>query len=355
MQFAGNSSPMNRPHEYRLARMLEAGFKPESQEGKNVITKMVEAERRALENKVLTFGRELAAPDIEAHKQMRELLLTEAVTSTSLIQAEFYSTVLEGAEPNKVMRGVVRSVPMRSNTQTFTLGESGSVLSKVAEGAELPSNNQVYTPVTMTSYKYGEKGIISNELIEDSLFDIMALEVAKAGARAENTLNHVCLTKLIDDAGNEHDCGNSNLGAKAVMGALKEMRADGYNGTAIIGCADAEYQLMLDTQMSYANQFGNATVIQSGTIPRFLGMPFYRYDAFDTTYNSATYTWDYDSDGDIGMVVLDAPRMSALIGMKRDITVKDYDDPIRDIKGAALTMRFGVETPFDNGICRIEY
>jgi len=355
MQFMGNSSPVNRPSEWKLARMLEAVHMPESQAGKDVIERMLAAEHSALVNKTLTIGRELAAPDIARFEKTRELLQTEAIESTSLIQAQFYSTVLEGAEPNKVIRGRVRSVPMRSNQQTFTLGETGSVLPKVAEGAELPSNQQDYSTVTLTSYKYGEKNLISSELIEDSLYDIMALEVAKGGARAENTLNHVVLTKMLDDAGNEHDCSGSNLGTKALMGALKEMRVDGYNGTVIFGCADAEYQLMADSQISYANYFGTNSAIATGTVPRFLGMEFYRIDPMDTTYDSGTYAWEYNSDSDIGMVVLDAPSMATVIGMRRDITVKDYDDPVRDLRGAALTMRFAVDTPFDNGICRIEY
>lgn len=355
LQFTGNSNPFLRPNEWRLARMLEAAANPESSAGKQVVERMLAAENMALRQKVMMYGKELMAPDIMAHKQTVELLSAEAIESTTLIQAQFYSTVLEGAEPNKVMRSIIRSIPMTSNQQTFTLGESGSVLGRVSEGAEIPINRQDYAPVTLTSYKYGERGLITNELIEDGLYDVIALEIAKSGARAENTLNHVTLTTLIDDAGNEHDCTGSNLGAKAIFGALALMRADGYNGTAVIGCSQAEYQLFSDSQITYANYYGNGAAIQTGQLPTIAGMPFARYDPFDTTYNSGTYVWGYNTDSYIGMVLVDVPSLAGIIGMRRDISVVQYDDPIRDLVGAAITMRFATGSPFDNGICRVEY
>ena len=358
-QFGGQASPWNREHEWRLARMLDIAANPESAESKQKTEQMVSLERIALEQRISRMPRYLSELSIADFKQRRELLLSEAIESTTLIQAEFYNAVLEGAEPNKVMRNALRVIPMKSNQQTFTLGETGGVLSKVAEGAELESNNQNYTAVTLTSYKYGEKGIVTNELIEDAMYDIVALEVAKSGARAENTLNHVALTMLLDDAGLEHDTSGSNQGFKAVAAARKAMKQVNYNPDICIICAESEYALITDSQVSYASYYGSAgptPAVGRGVVPPLMGIKFTpSIDPADTTYDSDTYTWDYGADGEIGMVLVDSGSLAALIGLRRDITVKDYDDPIRDLKGAALTMRFAVGSPFDNGICRVEY
>jgi Phage capsid family len=355
MQFSGMASPTIREHEWRLAKMLEIGFKPESTEGKKLTERMLGFEKMAIEARIQGMPRYLAELNVAEFKTVRELLLTEAIESTTLIQTEFYKTVLEGAEPNKIMRNAVRTIPIKSNQQSITLGETGSVLPEVAEGAELKDNSQNYTNVTLKSKKYGEKNVVSNELIEDSLFPVVALEVSKAGARAENTLNHVVLTGLLDDAGNEHDCAGSDLAYKAIAGGRKLMKKDFYNPDTCIVCADSEFVLMTDSQLSYSSYYGGGTPITSQTLPPIFGMKFYEYDPADSVYNSATYDWGYDADGDIGMILLDSSRLSHVVGIRRDITVKDYDDPIRDIKGAALTMRFAETSPFDNGICRIEY
>lgn len=359
-QFGGQASPWNREHEWRLAKMLDIAANPESQESKQKTEQMFQLERIALEQTLSGLPRYLAELSVADFKQRRELLLSEAIESTTLIQAEFYATVLEGAEPNKVMRNALRVLPMKTNQQTFTLGETGSVLPIVPEGAELPTNNQNYAPVTLTSKKYGEKGMITNELIEDGLYDVVALEVAKSGARAENTLNHVTLTMLLDDAGLEHDCAGSNFGFKAIAGARKAMKKVNYKPDTCILCAESEYQLLVDSQLSYSAYYGGAGVtpaVSRGVIPPLMGINFTpSLDPADTTYDSATYTeWDYSTDGDIGMVLVDSGGLAACIGMRRDITVNKYDDPIRDLKGAALTMRFATGSPFDNGICRVEY
>ena len=358
-QFGGQATPWNREHEWRLAKMLEIGSNPESGEAKTNTEKMFQLERVALETTLQGLPRYIQELSVADFKQRRELLQSEAIQSTTLIQAEFYSTVLEGAEPNKVMRNMLRVVNMGSNQETFPIGEAGSVLPVVAEGAELPTNVQDYTPVTLTSKKYGEKGIISSELIEDSKYDIVALEVAKSGARAENTLNHVTLTMLLDDAGLEHDCTGSDLGFKAIAGARKAMKQVNTKPDVCIVCAESEYQLIVDAQLSYASYYGSAGVtpaVGQGVVPPIMGIRVSpTLDPADTTYDSDTYTWDFGADGEIGMVLVDSASLAAVIGMRRDITVKDYDDPVRDLKGAALTMRFATDSPIDNGICRIEY
>lgn len=355
MQFSGTASPVLREHEWRLAKMLEIGFKSESAEGKRLTERMLGFEKNAIEAKIQGMPRYLAELNVTEFKSVRELLLTEAIESTTLIQTEFYKTVLEGAEPNKIMRNAVRTIPIKSNQMSITLGETGSVLPEVSEGAELKDNSQNYVNVTLKSKKYGEKNVVSSELIEDSLFPVVAMEVSKAGARAENTLNHVVLTGLLDDAGNEHDCAGTDLAYKAIASGRKLMKKDFYNPDTCFVCADSEYTLMTDSQLSYGSYYGAGTPITSQTLPPIFGMKFYEYDPADSVYNSSTYTWGYEADGEIGMIMFDSSRLSHIIGMRRDITVKDYDDPIRDIKGAALTMRFAEESPFDNGICRIEY
>jgi hypothetical protein len=317
--------------------MLEIGANPESAESKQKSEQMMQLERIALEQRISGMPRYLS----------------------ELIQSEFYNAVLEGAEPNKVIRNALRVIPMKSNQQTFTLGETGGVLPLVAEGAELETNNQDYTTVTLTSKKYGEKGIITNELIEDAMYDIVALEVAKSGARAENTLNHVALTMLLDDAGLEHDTAGTNQGFKAIAAARRAMKQVNYNPDICIICAEAEYALITDAQLSYASYFGGAgttPAVSQGVVPPLMGIKFTpSLDPGDTTYDSGTYTWDFGADGEIGMVLVDSASLAAVIGLRRDITVKDYDDPIRDLKGAALTMRFATGSPFDNGICRVEF
>lgn len=72
------------------------------------------------------------------------------------------------------------------------------------------------------------------------------------------------------------------------------------------------------------------------------------------TDNSSTYTWDYDSDGDIGMCVLDSKNAGAIV-IRRDISVERYSDPIRDLIGIGVTARFDADRLHANASARVEY
>ncbi|WP_440952038.1 phage major capsid protein [Methanococcoides sp. FTZ1] len=347
-------------HEWRLARMLEAASMPESAEGKRVIDRMLETEAFILGNNVRDVPRYLADVQVEAFKQRRELLKTEAIESTNLVPTEYQATLLEGAEPNKVVRQMLGTIPLTSNDKTIPVGDTGGVLPKASEAGELKQREQAYSKVSFSTVKYGAADFISSELIEDGLFDIVAAEVKKIGARGENTLNEVTLQTILDGAGKEHDTAGSDQGIKAIVTARRVMKKAGFNPTSLLMSAEFEGGVAAEGT-TFGQYFGSlgggSSFVTTGQIPRILGMAPYQYDPLDGTYNSSTYTWDYGADGEMGAVLMDLNQQGAFIGMRRDISVKKFDDPVRDIVGATVTMRFDVEvaTNLDDGICRVEY
>ena len=184
---------------------------------------------RALEHIVETIPRELGTVFDGKIEPVRELLLTTAIESTTLLQTEMHATVLEGAEPWKCMRQACVTLPMKANTLTIPVGEVGSYAPEVAEGAEIPIGVQDYTAVTLTAKKYGIRPMITDEMVADALYPVMEMEIRKAGAKLENTLNKIALGALIDGtAANEHDTGASAQGIKAIATAVKKVKADGF-------------------------------------------------------------------------------------------------------------------------------
>jgi hypothetical protein len=288
---------------------------------------------------------------------VRELLLSTAIESTTLIQTEMYNTVIEGAEPFKCMRQALKVLPMTANTLTITIGEAGSYAGEVAEGAEIPIAVQDYSAVTFTAKKYAVRPLITKEMVEDSLYPVIEMEVRKAGAKLENTLNQLALTELIDNtSNNELDVSvatgtapndYANAGTKAIVRALRNCKADGFLCDTIVMSPDAEAVVMAEfTPTSYVG----AEAVASGRLPNIMGLKAFTCGVAD----ASSQTWEYNSDGDIGMVVFDSQN-SSMIGMRRDITVERYEDPIRDLVGMSATMRCAVDTLQANAGARIEY
>lgn len=303
---------------------------------------------RALQRIVETIPRSLGAVHDGKIEPVRELLLSTAIESTTLLQTEMHATVLEGAEPWKCMRQACVTLPMKANTLTIPVGEVGSYAPEVAEGAEIPISDQDYTAVTLTAKKYGVRPMITDEMVADALYPVIEMEIRKAGAKLENTLNQIALTNLIDNtSANEHDASGSNLGIKAIATAIKLVKADGFIPDRIVLHPDAEALIMADY---IPTGYVGAEAAQSGKLPNLLGLsPF-----ITNVADASSQTWEYNSDGDIGMVVFDSGN-STVIGERQPITIKRYEDIVRQIQGGTVSARWAVGTLQANAGARIEY
>ncbi|HIH03780.1 MAG TPA: phage major capsid protein [Methanoregulaceae archaeon] len=292
--------------------------------------------------------RDATAWDAGAVKPVRELLVSTKIQNTTLVQAEMYATVMEGAQLATCFRDAVPVLPMKDSTLTLPYGSAGTYAEEVTEGAPIPKKNQDYAKIDIKAKKYGAAPSITNEMIEDGLYPIIEMEVKYAGESIENKLNQLMLTELLDTAGKEKDTGGSDQGVKAIAKGKALVKKAGFMADTFVMCADAEAIVLCDLVPS-ANVGADAAM--SGRLPNILGMRPFSCDVADA---SSTYTWEYDSDGDIGMLVFDSRKCGG-IGMKRDITVVDYDDPEKDLKGMNVTARFGVDAVFADSIARIEY
>ena len=280
--------------------------------------------------------------------QVKELLLTEAVESTTLIQSEAHATVMEGSEPSICLRRALPTVQMKSRTMNWTVGETGTYAPEVAEATDIPIDNQDYDTVEFVARKYGVRPLITKELIEDGLFNVAEIEMRKAGRRVENRLNQNGITELIDSAGLEHDTAGTNQGIKAIASAVSKVRAAGFNPDTLIMHPSAEAVVL--QEFVPTNYYPTEAIVNTGMVPNILGLKSF---TCGVTKNG-TQEWDYDTGGDIGMVVYDSVAAAA-IGMRRDVTVENFDDPIKDMVGMTVTSRFDVEVIIANATCRVEY
>lgn len=281
---------------------------------------------------------------------IKELLLTETIESTTLIQAEAQKTLVEGAKIANCWRDAIPVIRMNTNVVNYPVGGSNTYAPEIAESAVIPISQQNYTSVQFSAKKYGGRPLITNELIEDGIFDIGAQEVKFMGEALENTLNQQAVSKFADSAGLEHDAEGTDIGQKSIADAMAKVRNAGYYPDTLIMHPEAEAALVKELALS--DYIGAAEAYKTGTVPGLYRLKTYVCGA--EALSSATQTWGYAANGEIGMLVLDSRRAGA-IGMRRDITVEQYTDPVRDALGFACTMRFDVEVLAADAICRIEY
>jgi hypothetical protein len=341
-----------------LIRALEAGFRPDSAEQKRLQNQIITRDLAAFERS--TGTRYMIEGEDGKIKAARELLLSDAIQSTTLIQTEINRTIMDGAQPARCMRDAIPIIPMKSNSTQINIGDSGRYAPFVGEGGEFTVKNQGYTARTWTAKKIGEIPLCTKEMVNDSLFTVIEQEVAAAGEACENTLNQWMLQVLLDNAGNEYDI-NASVGVLGGAAAIREckalIKADGFQADRFIYHPQVETYIFKDyTPIAY-NPVAQEQM-RTGLLPMILGCrPFEcGVDLTTTTAptKSASYVWGAPTDSYIGMCLLDS-RKAGYIGMRQDLYVEDYQDPIRDIVGGKVSMRVACQYGIANAIGRVEY
>lgn len=279
----------------------------------------------------------------EDSEDYKALVKSESVSDGAyLIQEEVYNQVIEGSEPKVCMREVFPIINTDSYSVRVVSGEAGTYAEEIAEGATIPIDTQEYSKTDISVKKIGVRPLITNELIEDELFDIAELEVKKAGKRCENKLNQDVLTAVLEGATtSDTDPGTNNeFHPSDIAKASRAVKTGDYDPDTLILSDYAEGLLMGSTNLLYANRGGTDSYLKTGQLPnQILGLKPYLTSV--TSGNSSDY-WDTTDGANHYMgAVLDTTTPIGFLAMRRDLTVERYDDPIHDLIGIAVTMRYG--------------
>jgi len=305
--------------------------------------------KRAIETRV---PRKLAyAGEDGKIENARELLQSEGLAATNLIPTEVYATVIEGSEPAKCMRNVLPIFRMPTQVMTVPYGETGSYASQVAEGAEVPISTETYNVATFTAVKYGERPLITREMVADAKFDVIAQEIRKAGYKIENALNREALSVILESSGTAHDCANAGTTAAAFTGlstCVGGLIGLGFSPTDIIFYPT-----------TYGALLGHVAALNAGAANTALGGGLNglfgcRTHICGIADNSSTYTWGYGTDNYIGALVVDRNAAGG-IGIREDVSIEQYSDPIRDLVGMKVTARLDAASFVANATYRLQY
>lgn len=286
-------------------------------------------------------------------RRIVQLLQSEEIEKTTLIQEEVYKEVLAGAEPQICMREALPVIKMDRNALRYVMGEAGSYAPVIAEGAEIPIDTQNYTAVNFTVKKVGKRPLITRELIEDGLFDVAALEIRKASASVENRLNKDAVEMLLNSASatSVSTATADTLSVADIAKAIGIAKKNNFVPDTLILSAQGESTLLADSNLAYVNRAGDSEALRRGSIgTTLLGLK--PYTTTVAAVDSTSHDFGGTDDGDCLAIVIDRTHAGA-IGMRRDLTVDQYDDPIRDLEGMSITMRYDVKPFFGEAIVRI--
>jgi hypothetical protein len=278
----------------------------------------------------------------------RELLLSESIERTGLVQTQIYGTVIHGANFVTCMKEACMNVTMDTDVMNVPYGNTSMYAGIVAEGAEVPNQYQDYSYKTLTAKKYAQKAPISEELIADAKFQLVNIELEKLGRNLENARNRIMIDTMVANAGLEMDTAGTNQGLLAVLGAKVKVTDAGFNADTFVMHPELYGKVFADYKPAY-NVDAEKT-FRSGDIPPILGMKGYVAGITATT----AVNWDYDTDNDYGGLVFEKNAAAAL-GIRQDITVKYAEDPFKMLISPVAYWRGDGSFINANAVCKIRF
>lgn len=288
---------------------------------------------------VATLPKELSYhQDGEFKTIPRELLLTEAIETTGLVQTGVAATVAEGADQAKCWFNVLPVWRIKGNAYIHAVGEGGMYAAEVPEAAEVPNRTQDYTAATFAIKKYAQSPKISKEMIEDAMVDVIAQEILFAGKAVQNAAERICNNEILEASGTHHDTATTAgyMGVRGAVAARSLLLGLGFNASHVVLHPEAEPFVLNDLISPNPNPS-----FTGGQIGTYLGMEWLRCGVADVA--GGTYTFGYGANDEIGMMVVDKDRAGGIC-VARPLTVDEYDDPVHDLRGMNVSMRMDCQS-----------
>lgn len=168
------------------------------------------------EEKVKAYARALFTGN---HAVLKTLSEGTPADGGYTVPQDFYNTLVQEINEVAMMRSKVTVVQMKTNVLTIPVGEHGPDVYWTAEGATKTTTTMDFRQPTITAYKMASIIYLTDELIEDSAFDLVNVLISRFADRIAQEEDKV----IVNGAGTTQPTGifvNATVGTRACVGNL---------------------------------------------------------------------------------------------------------------------------------------
>lgn len=243
-----------------------------------------------------------------------------------------HDTLVEAAYPELIGRSIINVRPTKEPLERFPLDEKAVAYVYAEGGAARLSGKKVSTVDIQTNILAEASEEWTREFVEDATWNVMDSMVEKVG----RALGEAETQKILDLYGSIADADlaggapiNGNGQALSWSGVLKlhnAVRGENWRPNVLVLHETQLHQLLADDKFIHAQYLPSAeTDIERGVVTSVLGM---RVLASTLVPNGTAYAID--------------TRVAAVMLLRRDVTVEDWEDPKTGKYGVRATTRFGL-------------
>lgn len=273
----------------------------------------------------------------------------------TLFREQLLETIMEGAAPRQIARDASNVINADTRRGDIPVGQDQTYAPAVGEGAEIRDDQEEYATISWDATKYGQGARITDEMVDHAMVDIIERQIQYLGASVENSINRVWLNTMLESANGNFDTAGSDQGVPALNGAVGTIDEEDFMPDSFISHPEFRTTLFDDSNLVYVNQSGSETELRERELNRVMGVDHFAMSG--GTYDGTAETWGYDADGEKGSVVYDSNHSHLILYSPngQDIEVKDYDDPIRDLRGVNARIHCDADVSQERALATVEY
>ena len=266
-------------------------------------------------------------------KRYCEVAIRERLFSDSTgALGHMHDTLVQAANPEMTGRDTISVMPTTETMERFPLDEK-AIAYRYAEGAFTRlSGKKIGTVDVYTNIVADASEVWTREFLEDATWNVMDNMTEKVGrALGENETNKIlALYGAIANAdlagGAPIDNGGAALNWAGLVKLHNAVRGENWRPTVLAVNEVQLHQLLNDDKFIHAQYLPSEQVdLERGVIGSVLGM---KVLASTLATNGTAYAID--------------TRVAAVMLLRRDVTVEDWEDPRTGEFGVRATTRFGL-------------
>lgn len=287
-----------------------------------------------------------------------------------LLPDKIYTTLFDNARCEDITPLVSNIVECPGAQLKLDVEVDGSFTPNfVASGGEAPDETIQTTQGTITPRLFNINVAITNEMIEDQLFDVMATHLATAGKAMGEFSTKMCLFPIMDD----HRAGATtyriegayntfNTGGAAVLDwtditeGWANNNEDGFKSDVAILAPKAPSTLLAGA-VGYPHALERAVTINlnQNPITNWNGIDIVVTSHLTTSDAPAAVQWYSGLYSGHWHALIVNKTYGIQTVRKRWLKIENYSDPIKDLVGAVISARQGHLVAYADACCVASY
>lgn len=305
----------------------------------------------AAKPKEIDGGKALGAPLDDSIKRMLFASSTNEEVDV-LFREQLLETIMEGSRRRQIARDVSNVLNVDTRKGDVPISEDDRSGRRTAEGAEIRDDGEDYTTISWDTTKVSAGSRVTEEMVDHAIVDLIERQISDVGRRVENSINEVWLTNAVDDAVTngstvEFDSTLDDPGYQALNSLYGQIDRQDFLPDTFVTTPGFRTEVFSNDSLRFVNRSGDDSVVRDRMFEPLLDMEHYAAslnsydDTGDNVAGGGANTWEFtDTDGNavsdgIGCLALAQEHNHLVLYNPNgtDIEVKDYDDPIRDLRG----------------------